>query len=45
MDSMQAECIRKFEAFGTAGQAERIRVRELSQMALAYQVGGKQKQL
>lgn len=36
MDSMKAQCLRKFEAFGTAGQAEHIRTRPLSEMALAY---------
>ncbi|WP_421906191.1 class II fructose-bisphosphate aldolase [Mameliella sp.] len=36
MDGMKAQCIEKFEAFGTAGQAERIRTRSLSDMAMAY---------
>ena len=36
MDGMKAQCVEKFEAFGTAGQAERIRTRPLSEMALAY---------
>lgn len=36
MDSMKAECTRKFTAFGTAGQAEHIRVRGLSEMAASY---------
>lgn len=36
MDSMTAECIRKFEAFGTAGQARHIRVRALADMANLY---------
>ncbi|MBV5262290.1 fructose-1,6-bisphosphate aldolase, partial [Synechococcus moorigangaii CMS01] len=35
-DSMAAQCIEKFEAFGTAGQAEKIRVRSLATMAAAY---------
>ncbi|ETX30829.1 class II fructose-bisphosphate aldolase [Roseivivax isoporae] len=36
MDSMKAQCVEKFEAFGTAGQAERIRARPLREMARAY---------
>ncbi len=36
MDSMKAQAMLKFEAFGTAGHAETIRSRSLSQMALAY---------
>ena len=36
MDGMKAQCIEKFEAFSTAGQAERIRTRSLADMALAY---------
>ncbi|BBU54274.1 fructose-1,6-bisphosphate aldolase [Mameliella alba] len=36
MDGMKAQCVEKFEAFGTAGQAERIRTRSLADMALAY---------
>jgi len=36
MDSMKAQCVEKFDAFGTAGQAERIRVRALSHMASVY---------
>ncbi|SNS24865.1 class II fructose-bisphosphate aldolase [Antarctobacter heliothermus] len=36
MDSMKAQCVGTFEAFDTAGQAARIRVRLLSEMALAY---------
>lgn len=36
MDGMTAQCIEKFDAFGTAGQAERIRTRSLAEMARAY---------
>ncbi|MCC5954583.1 MAG: fructose-bisphosphate aldolase class II [Natronohydrobacter sp.] len=36
MAAMQAQCVLKFEAFGTAGQAEHIRVRSLAEMALRY---------
>ena len=36
MDGMRNQCIEKFEAFGTAGHAERIRTRSLPAMALAY---------
>jgi len=36
MDSMKAQCVEKFEAFGTTGQAERIRVRALPDMASVY---------
>lgn len=36
MDSMKAECTRKFEAFGTAGQAWHIRAHALSEMASFY---------
>lgn len=36
MDGMRDQCIEKFEAFGTAGHAERIRTRSLPAMALAY---------
>jgi fructose-bisphosphate aldolase, class II len=36
MDSMKSQCIDTFEAFGTVGQAEDIRVRSLPAMALAY---------
>ncbi len=36
MEAMAAQCIEKFEAFGTAGQAEKIRVRSLATMAAAY---------
>ena len=36
MDAMTAQCITKFEAFGTAGQAAGIRTRPLSEMARAY---------
>lgn len=36
MDAMTAQCIIKFEAFGTAGQAENIRARSLADMAKYY---------
>jgi fructose-bisphosphate aldolase class II len=36
MDSMKAQCVEKFKAFGTTGQAERIRVRALPDMASVY---------
>jgi len=36
MASMEALCIEKFDAFGTAGQAERIRVLRLPEMAARY---------
>lgn len=36
IDGMRDQCIQKFEAFATAGQAEKIRVRSLPAMALAY---------
>ncbi|MCC5967137.1 MAG: fructose-bisphosphate aldolase class II [Natronohydrobacter sp.] len=36
MDAMTAQCIVKFEAFGTAGQAAKIRERSLSDMAKFY---------
>lgn len=36
MEAMTAQCIVKFEAFGTAGQAERIRVTPLAAMAARY---------
>jgi fructose-bisphosphate aldolase, class II len=36
MDAMTAQCIVKFEAFGTAGQAANIRPRSLSDMAKFY---------
>ncbi|OCX61720.1 fructose-1,6-bisphosphate aldolase [Thioclava sp. SK-1] len=36
MDEMKAQCIEKFEAFGTAGQAASIRSVSLSKMALTY---------
>lgn len=36
MASMQDQCRIKFEAFGTAGQAEKIRVKSLATMAAAY---------
>jgi len=36
IDGMRDQCIQKFEAFGTAGQAEKIRARSLPAMALAY---------
>lgn len=36
MDSMMAECIRKFDTFGTAGQAHHIRARALADMATIY---------
>ena len=36
MASMQDQCRIKFEAFGTAGQAEKIRVKSLAAMAAGY---------
>lgn len=36
MESMEAQCIEKFDAFGTSGQAEQIRVRRLPEMAATY---------
>ena len=36
MDMMRDQCVVKFDAFGTAGQAERIRARSLSAMAREY---------
>jgi fructose-bisphosphate aldolase class II len=36
IDGMRDQCIQKFEAFATAGQAEKIRVHSLPAMALAY---------
>ena len=36
MEAMKVQCLQKFDAFGTAGQAERIREKPLSAMALAY---------
>jgi fructose-bisphosphate aldolase class II len=36
MQGMTAQCIEKFEAFGTAGQAAAIRARPLAQMAASY---------
>ncbi|KJZ18232.1 class II fructose-bisphosphate aldolase [Loktanella sp. S4079] len=36
MASMQQQCRIKFEAFGTAGQAEKIRVNSLARMAASY---------
>ncbi|RFU12374.1 fructose-bisphosphate aldolase class II [Rhodobacteraceae bacterium W635] len=36
MANMEAQCIEKFEAFGTAGQADHIRVLRLPEMAARY---------
>jgi fructose-bisphosphate aldolase, class II len=36
MEAMKAQAVIKFEAFGTAGQAEKIRARSLAQMAKVY---------
>lgn len=36
MDAMTAQAIVKFEAFGTAGQADTLRARSLAQMAKVY---------
>ncbi|MAY31826.1 MAG: fructose-bisphosphate aldolase class II [Rhodovulum sp.] len=36
MASMQDQCRIKFEAFGTSGQAEKIRVKSLAEMAAGY---------
>lgn len=36
IDSMTAQCIEKFEAFGTSGQAPHIRARSLTDMARSY---------
>lgn len=36
MESMKTQCVEKFDAFGTAGHAERIRVRALAEMASSY---------
>ena len=36
MDGMRKVCVARFEAFGTAGQAEAIRPRALSAMARQY---------
>ena len=36
MDSMKTLCIEKFTAFGTAGQAQKIRAGSLSAMAQHY---------
>ncbi len=38
MDGMTAQCVEKFEAFGTAGHAETIRAKSLSGMAQHYAV-------
>lgn len=36
MDAMAAQCVVKFEAFGTAGQASKIRTSSLAEMARHY---------
>jgi fructose-bisphosphate aldolase class II len=36
MDAMTAQCIIKFDAFGTAGQADKIRAKSLAAMAKSY---------
>lgn len=39
MDSMKAQCIEKFEAFGTAGQAAKLTCCSLADMAASYRAG------
>jgi fructose-bisphosphate aldolase class II len=39
MDAMRALCRERFEQFGTAGQASKIKVIPLSEMAKRYRTG------
>ncbi len=39
MDAMEQLCAQRFEAFGTAGQASRIKVTSLAEMAAKYAAG------
>ncbi len=39
MDAMRALCKQRFEEFGTAGQASKIRVKQLGEMAKLYRSG------
>ena len=38
-DAMEAVCIDRFERFGAAGQADKIKPLSLKQMAEKYQIG------
>ncbi len=39
IEAMRDICIARYEAFGTAGNADRIKVRSLADMQLAYDAG------